>query len=199
MPDAAGKQGRAGTTIQDAIAVHPADRGETSIPSLRRDGRLQNHHRMRLHVVVQRIADFVCREAVGQFDLCDLTRRVHPRVRAPGDCAGDRCAMVQVRCGRFKHLLHRQSCRLSLPSHKRLAVVFQQEAPARHMAVSKTPVSFQWPRDVRAGRSPHPSLAAQPTGHGSSGALRFRIQSQVGRQRPCQAFRPPRAVPRARP
>ena len=96
-------------------------------------------------MVVKGIADCLGVMPVWEVDMRDLALGVNAGIGAAGDSAGDGFARTEARRRLFQYLLHRQSVDLSLPSHKRSAVVFKQQRPTSHCP-RMVPGGTGWPR-----------------------------------------------------
>ena len=84
---------------------------------------------MRLHMVVQRVADFSGGVLGGQRQQGHLAVGVHAGVGAAGGNAGDRLIAVQLGGGGFEDGLDGQADPLSLPADEGGAVVLDQQRP----------------------------------------------------------------------
>ena len=131
VPDPAGEQGGAGATVQDAIAIGAADRGEAGVPALRRRRRRTARPRG-----VASCGSSV-RRGLSRPGWCRAARAARPAPMActpasvrPATTADDRLAAVQLGGSGLQHLLDREPGCLALPADERRAVVFQQERPA---------------------------------------------------------------------
>ena len=133
VPNLAGEQGRSGATVENTIAIGAAGRREPGVPTLRCADGPQHHHGRWFHMEVQRVANRLRRDDVGQLQLCDLPLGVHACVGAPGHDRCNRLAAIEFGGGVLQHLLHREPGCLTLPADKWRAVVFQQKRPARHL------------------------------------------------------------------
>ena len=149
---------------------------------------LQHHHRMRLHVKVQRVAQPVGGRSRGQRELRHLGAGVHAGVGAAGDDAGHRGAAVQPGCGGLQHRLHGQAGGLPLPAdegrRRRIPASAPRPAPVRPGGEAQ---DRAWADRMAAQERAASSRRARPVARGSAAGRRRRRRRSGGRPAPCRA------------
>jgi hypothetical protein len=131
VPDPAQVEAGAGAAIEDAILIMPGGGGEAGLETLVDAVGGEDRHRVRLGMIVQRLADLERIPVAFEVEMHHLAERMNPRVGTSGGL-GDDALATETLDRLLEQLLHRQIVRLPLPAAEEAAVIFDGEAVARH-------------------------------------------------------------------
>ena len=119
------------TAAQDAIQVMPRGRREAGVEAFRRDCAVEHRDRLRLEVIVQRLAQLERLPFAHEVEVRHLPQGMHAGIGAARSAHADLLARELADCT-FQLALDRDASGLELPADKRRAVVFDGDAVAGH-------------------------------------------------------------------